>query len=499
MFEYPKENTSAGRVALCVAIAAVFFFAAFSVRAVDIAARSMHTDEAVNAFIVGETLSDVGYHYRPNDHHGPTLYYPVAGALRLAGVTGVSGMEAWMLRIFPALAGALTAAGVFAFRRELGKTGVFASAALLAVGAPFAYYGAYFIHETLLVALTLALFAALWRFRETAGTRVAIAGGVCAGLMFATKETAAPVALTMLAVTLPGGAAPWRAKARGVAFAALAALATTALFFTGFGLHPERLADLAEAARLMTARGLGGEHAHPFFTYLNWGFGPSPVGLPWCGWILAALAVAALALRHREHFVRATAAWAGAIFLLQSALPYKTPWLMLSFLLPLALLAGRGAEALAGLARIPRAATVCAALLALGALFVETRVRCHTQAVNRGNPLAYSPSSPDLARLERDMAALAAKPGNAGLPVRVVARDYWPLPWTLRKLPLAGFQSEPTADVTAAPAFVISGPEHVAEYADRAPFESYEIRPGVFVFLPTGVIDATQRENTAKP
>lgn len=483
MHDSPRENP-AGRVALCAAVA-VFFVAAFAVRAVDIAARPMHTDEAVNAFIVGETLSDVGYHYRPNDHHGPTLYFPVAGALRLAGISGVAGMEAWMLRIFPALAGALTVAGAFAFRRELGKTGVFASAALLAFAAPFAYYGAYFIHETLFIALTLTLFAALWRFRDTAGTPIALAGGVCAGLMFATKETAAPIALTMLAVTLPGGATPWRAKARGVAFAALAAIATTALFFSGFGRHRERLADLVEAARLMTARGLGDEHAHPFFTYLNWGFAPSPVGDPWCGWILAGLALAALALRPREHFVRATAAWALVIFLLQSALPYKTPWLMLSFLLPLALLAGRGAEALARHARIPRAASVCAALLAFAALCAETHTRCHTQAVNPSNPLAYSPSSPDLARLEHDMSALAAKPGNAGIPVRVVARDYWPLPWTLRKIVPTGFQSEPTPDVIAAPAFVISGPEHVAEYAERAPFESYEIRPGVFVFLST--------------
>src|SRR5262249_35072401 len=49
----------------------------------------------------------------------------------------------------------------------------------------------------------------------------------------------------------------------------------------------------------------------------------------------------ALAVRRRDRLALGLGTWAVGVLALYSAIPYKTPWLVLNVLLPLALLAGR--------------------------------------------------------------------------------------------------------------------------------------------------------------
>ncbi len=453
---------------------------ALCIRISGIAARPFHTDEAVNAFILGDLLSGKGYEYRTHDHHGPTLFHLVALPMRLSGVTDVAGMEAWMPRAVTAVCGAALVAGVFLLRDTLGRGATLAAAALLALAAPFVYYSGSFIHETPLMLLTLLFAAIFWRWRESGKPGSAALGGLLAGLMLATKETAAVMLLAILVSMLPGSPIKAGRRLAGIALGAGVAAAVTVLFFSDFLRRPERLADLIEAARLHAGRGLGKEHAHPWHTYWGWSGG---VGGAWCAGLIAFGAAYGAWLGRAVPFVRACALWALLLFIFHSALPYKTPWLMLSFLLPLTLVSGYGiAGALAAIPRRSLAAGLT--LLAAGLLFSETFTKCFREPVSPANPLAYSPSGPDAERLAHDLTArLAATPGGPATAVRVVARDYWPLPWSLRKLPRVGFQNEPSGDVFTEPALVVCGPESVGEYAGLAPFDSYEIRPGIRVFL----------------
>jgi hypothetical protein len=107
---------------------------------------------------------------------------------------------------------------------------------------------------------------------------------------------------------------------------------------------------------------------------------------------------------------------------------------------------------------------------------METHARCVRHAVSPDNPLAYSPTSPDLARLEQALS------GERDTLVQVVARDSWPLPWTLRRHRQTGYWPEPPP--AWRPGFVLVGPEYIASVpASAAPFEPYELRPDVFIFL----------------
>jgi uncharacterized protein (TIGR03663 family) len=460
-------------------IAAVLAFA-LALRLVGLNDRPFHTDEANNAFILQE-LFDGHYRYRTHDHHGPTLYYVGAAVLAPLGLRELSRLEPWMLRLLPLTAGLLLAATPFLFRRWLGGLpGALAASTCLLLASPFAYYGGIFIHELLLLLLLSAFLAALWRLRDTGGVREALFAGLFAGLAVSTKETAAPVLLLLCAVAWPGSPLSLRAGLRAALLAAAAALLVVALVFSGFGAHPSRALDLFSAIGRQVGRGLGSEHAYPWHTYLSWMAAPGSLGVPWSGWLLPAAAACGAWFLRRESFPRTLLLWAACLFVFFSALSYKTPWLMLVWLLPLSLLAGAAFSLLYKRERLIASLALLGAAALLGS---ESWSRCVDHPVDAGNPLAYSPTSPDLDRLSKDLDALAAllPEGRATL-VQVIAGDYWPLPWTLRRFSQTGYwetfiQPEPGA-------IVLAGPEHARRLASlgRTP-RPYSLRPGILIYL----------------
>lgn len=452
------------------------FVAALLVRLPGLDSRPVHPDEAVNAFILAETIAAGHHTYRAHDHHGPTLHYAAAALLFPFGLRRAADFELWHLRLLPALCGATLAASALLFRRQLGLAASLAAATALGLAAPFVYFSGTYIHELLLILLFAAWLAAFWRWRSRPCVSSALLTGALAGLMLATKGTAVLLLLPFALAGLPGAPAPWSRRLAGLALQAAAATAVVLFIFGGLGRNLGGAFDLFRAIGAQTARGLGADHTYPFFTYFDWIFSPSPVGVPWSAWLLAAFAAIGPWRGRRAACARWLAAGAALLVLLFSCLPYKTPWLALAWLLPLALLAGRGAAALARSPRVRPALRVAAAAVMVGLLGAESYARCVQHPVARGNPFAYSPGSPDLERLA---IALAATPTD-GL-VQVVATDYWPLPWTLRRHLQVGYWPQPPD--TLGPGLLLASPEQLGALADAAPFEPYELRPGVFIFL----------------
>jgi len=451
---------------------------ALLVRLPGINARPVHPDEAVNAHLLDALLGGEGYRYRTHDHHGPTLYFLAAGVLELTGPKQMSQWEAWMLRLFPAVCGAVAAGGAAAWLATVsGARAGLAAGVLLGLTAPYVYYSGSFIHETLLVALLLGWLACAWRCATADSPGSAWLGGIFAGLMLATKETAAPVLLLLTLAIVIAARPPWRRVAGSLARAVPAALFVVVILFSGFLREPARSFDLFRAVGEQMARGTGEEHAYPFFTYIRWFLAPAGVGVPWGCWIALGLALAGAWTCRRNPLACALSLGAALAFLFFSALPYKTPWLVLAPGLPLVLVAALGAEHL--LARLPGRALSAALVLILVSLAArETYVRCVHAPVDAGNPLAYSPGSPDLARLETDLARLV---GSSGCAVQVVAEDYWPLPWTLRQH-RAGFWPKPPARLL--PGYLLTSADWVGEFSGRAKdFTPYQIRPGLTLFL----------------
>jgi hypothetical protein len=449
------------------------FALAVAMRVPAIALHPMHTDEAVNAFLIDGLAQGGAFEYRLHDHHGPTLFL-LAQALLPAG--GWAAWEAWMPRLITAVAGALAAAGLLLHAPAIGRGPALASAVLLALLAPFVFYGGVFIHESLLVALLVPWVASLWAWRCGRGIGMAALAGLLGGLLLATKETAGPIMLVLALCLVPGAVHPWRRSLAHAGVAVLAALVVVLLLFGDWGRAPGRALDLFRAVAPQFDRGVGGIHAHPVDAYLRWYLQPGPAGPPWGCWLLLTLA----AWGCWRQVLAARLALAGLLLGLGfSLLPYKTPWLALAILLPLLPAAGLGAVALLGtLARRHTALAIAAALALVAVVGREAAVRSWTAVPDPRDPLVYSPSAPGLDRLAAELDGWR-RSTDRPFTVQVVAGDAWPLPWYLRRLP-AGFWTHPPAAFL--PGAVLVEPAQVGLVAAED-FRAVEVRPGLILFL----------------
>jgi uncharacterized protein (TIGR03663 family) len=414
----------------------------------------MHTDEAVHALIIGDMLAGKAYAYNPRDFHGPAFYFLAEPLLRLMGVRSLATLEAWQLRLVPALTWSALILLLPLLRSGLGSVGVIAAGGLLTIVAPFCYFSTDFIHESLFLFATVFSIVAGWRFSQAPGALWAIALGAGIGLMVATKET---VVLTLAA----GGLAcvaivRWKpgTSKQLIPLAAIivaVAVVVAALFFTSFGSQFDGLRNLISAGGNFTARAGGQGHEKPWWTYLDWVFTPNPRSWPFGGWILALLFLAGVLLARHRPLVRFLAWFSLGLWIFYSAIPYKTPWLELNFLVPMALVGGAGVRELwfsrwiaAGLW-----GRVAIGLVAIGfcvLLTSETYRLCSRFSADPMNPLAYAASSNDVKRLESKVTELLGQKPAAV--VQVVTADSWPLPWYLRKFPNVGYWPKPPASLT---------------------------------------------------
>src|SRR5258708_7099750 len=152
--------------------------------------KPLHHDEGVNGLFMASLFRRGFYHYDPANYHGPTLYYFGLLTTTLNSVLyGKYGLSTFAIRLVPALFGIGIVWLMFYFRRFIGTVGSLTAALLAAVSPGFVFFSRYFIHEILFVFFTLALVAAVMRFRETARPLYLMLASASAALLFATKET----------------------------------------------------------------------------------------------------------------------------------------------------------------------------------------------------------------------------------------------------------------------------------------------------------------------
>lgn len=428
----------------------------------------MHTDEAVNAYITGQLLAGESYHYDNRDRHGPALYALALPLARLAGAHNLADLNEFELRLGPVITGTLAVFLFAAFIPEIGLLAAVLAALLWAIAPPVVYYNRYFIHETMFLAATMVLLASGWRMLKSRSIGFGLLTGVAGGLMVACKETAilgfAAAGLALLygwfvaariaraSNSRPGS--PWKDCLLPLIAAGASGLLVVLLCFSWGGTHWQGIKDLAEAAPHLSNRAGGEGHQKPAWYYLHL------LGDGWSGWVFLVLALIGslniltrlvpLSATEVSHSPTMDADVARRLLVLYtvlicgiySAIPYKTPWLVLNLWLPLALLAGLGMATLWQLAR--RTAARWPLLLgALGLLVLmahDTRLRVFLKPADEHNPYAYAHTGEDLLRLPERMEKLAqTNPAGRNLRIAVVAADPWPLPWYLRHFPEVGY------------------------------------------------------------
>jgi uncharacterized protein (TIGR03663 family) len=477
---------------------AVFLFLALLglvLRLPQLDARPMHTDEAVNAYIVGQLLAGKTFTYDPQDRHGPLLAALALPLVKMQGARAFSDLTESELRLTTVLAGSVTILLFGAAVEMFGFLPCLIAALLFAVAPLPVYYDRYFIHEPLFAAATFGLILTAWRACNGLSAVQAALAAACAALMLASKETALTHFFALAAAAIVfwrwnlRGKSPGSVWRPGVALVAAAAFLLLSLpLFTWFGTNWNALPALLHALPYSFARAGGQGHQKPFWYYAQLLTGG------WSGGVVFILACAGFfqTIRKRDPSAYGFLAFY-ALFLggLYSLIPYKTPWLALNFWLPIALFAGLAIESFWRMsARYPahRIAIQACCILAgtVGAALIahDTRQRVFLLPADETNPYAYAHTTEDLLGLPLEIEKLAHRNSIAAPRIAVIASDPWPLPWYLRHFPNVGFwqpgQQPGSAD------FYITSTEAGDQYADLLQNlhpEFFGVRPNVLILL----------------
>jgi uncharacterized protein (TIGR03663 family) len=256
------------------------------------------------------------------------------------------------------------------------------------------------------------------------------------------------------------------------------------LFFTSFFTYQEGIGRSIEAYNIWTKTGSKDHTQNGTFGYLKWGMQiESPLLL------LSALGLLIALFRGKHKFALFVAFWAFGLFLAYTIIPYKTPWLMLSFLLPMAISGGYAINELASSKEI--ASRVSAGVLAFLACVILAWQTYDLNFVNFDNdrkPYVYAHTSREYLSMLAEIDKVAERGGQGKQTrIQIVSPDYWPLVWDLREYPNAGFHGR-IVDAGGAEIIIAkkNGQETEAmrKYSVEYDFfASYKLRPGVDLSL----------------
>lgn len=521
----------------------------------DLDRRPMHHDEAVNARIFQGLWERGEYRYDPDEYHGPTLHYATLAAAGLSGAQDFEHLSERTLRSVAVVAGVVSVLLVALLHDGLGRVGTAAAALLLALSPAMVFYSRYFIHEMGLVAFTLLLIGGAWRYRQSHHPVWAAVAGAGLGLTYATKETfILHLGAMGIAAALAAPWPPWRHRAFAptarawrwspLALAVGVAALVSAVLFTSFFTNGRGLLD-SVVTYFPWLRRAGGHspHIHSWTFYFERLFWYRAAKGPlWTEAFIAVLALAggvaawwrvspgpasraravnqegpvgcdlpagqgeAAAPDDAPPLPRFLAFYTIAVTAAYTLIPYKTPWCLLNFLLPMVLLAGFGIDAaFRALSRVtsaePRTGgeptarrgcmTFVAVILTAGVAHLSWQAwrASHSLVNHRGNPYIYAQTVPNLLELTDRVRAIAAVSAQgADTLVKVVAPDsgYWPLPWYLRSLRnvwwLDALPEDPYAPVMVVAARLKAGLDETSQRRYLS-VGYYELRPREFLEL----------------
>ncbi|MFT5122562.1 MAG: hypothetical protein ACI97B_001193 [Verrucomicrobiales bacterium] len=480
--------------------------AAFAFRGEQLDSKPLHTDEAVQAMKFGELLEEHHYTYDPVEYHGPTLYYlalPIAWVQSKATIAQVSITD---LRMVPLIASVLIILLLLFLRGGLGEIESVMAALLTALSPIMCYYSRYFVQEMLLIAFSFGFIAFGWRFLRYGKTRWAVLTGICLGLMHATKETfILSVACLGFAVVIDAILARnIRADLRKLGWKQLPllvglAIVVSVVFFSSFFTNWQGPIDSVMTYANYLGKGTEGTTGHEkswdyFLRLLSWKrLGSGRVwseafilGFAAIGFVYALLG----RCRGDRRLWRVLALYSLGLLVAYSALAYKTPWLALSFMQPMMLLAGLGIVGTIRLLRVRALQLLC--IIGVGWGFYNLAVqswRGNFQfAADERNPYAYVHTVPDLVRLSERIHELAAlHPDGKNTLIKVMADEAWPLPWYLRDLTRVGYFPEGLPEDPTAPIMIIN-PERDEALMTKIDDTKYTpdakgLRPGVMLWM----------------
>ena len=419
--------------------------------------RPPHHDEGVHGWFAEEVFRQGFYRYNPENYHGPFHHYAITLAELLCG------RSLFVLRLPTALMGALTPLLLWPLRRYLRPEGVLFSALFVAASPSLVYYSRDAIPEAHLVFLTLTTVVSLFLFLDTKELRFLYYFAASLALLLTVKETSYFL-LSLLGLYLlimynpwagrkPTGSWIWRpltllSYGGAVAVFVLIYVVVFSGFFQDLGGVSRSLTTLLFWAKTGTQEQ---GHFKPFIYYAHL------LLLYELPLIVIALPALYVNWRGGVPFQRFVVLWSVGMVLLYSAIPYKTPWLIMNIVLPTAILAGplvprvihffwsRGEWGAASLL-----------LVLLGGYYGHRTIDVNfLNAANPRHRLVYVQTHDDFKEIIATIEAVVrSNPIGQQLPMKIFLESSWPLPWVFYGYQNVSFYPNPLlpdADVVWVP------------------------------------------------
>ena len=490
----------------------------------------LHHDEGVNGNFLVRLVREGAYTYDPANYHGPTLYYfsaiiPWITKLLFGNTARDNyGLTTFTIRLVPVVFGLATIGLIFLLRRRLGTIAALAAGLMLAVSPGAVYLSRYFIHETLFVFFTVGIVVAAVRFYDERNPAYLIPAAASAALLFATKETAMISVAVLLIALLSTWAYLWLLRAAGVSstpkrskgpkglralidqmggtpsvvtnlvLAVIAFIALYVLFYTSFFTNNKGFSDSLQTFAIWAKTG-NEAHVHPPTTYLLW-LASQESPLLFIGAIGAAITV----LRPKNSFALFCALWSFGLIAAYSLISYKTPWLVLNFIVPLAIAAGYALQAiyemlshLTGTALVSWSLPGMILVTALGVAGYQT---IDLNFVNYDNDkqyyvYVYAHTTRSTLALVNEVERLAKENSGNSTGITIVSPDYWPLPWYFRNFTRVGYYGRMAA--ASEPLIIANANQkdevetNYGQYYEQVngpePGGTFQLRPGVDLLL----------------
>ena len=213
----------------------------------------------------------------------------------------------------------------------------------------------------------------------------------------------------------------------------------TVLFFSSFFTYAEGMSKAFEAYTIWTKTGSKDHTQNGRLAYIKWGL---KVETPLL--VVSSLGALVALLKARHRFAIFTAFWAFGMFAAYTLIPYKTPWLALSFYLPMCIIGGYGInELLTAKKLLSKISGILLAVIASVLLAYQTYDLNFVRYDDEEMGYVYAHSKRPMLDLVAKIEYYAEK-SNKGkdATIEIVSPDYWPMTWYLNEYGHANFHGQ---------------------------------------------------------
>ena len=256
------------------------------------------------------------------------------------------------------------------------------------------------------------------------------------------------------------------------------------VFFSSFFTYSDGVKRAFEAYTIWTKTGSKDHTQNGIFAYLKWGMKVESAVL-----IVSAVGALVALLKAKHRFAMFTAFWAFGLFAAYSIIPYKTPWLALSFLLPMCIIAGYGiGELITSKYVALKIAAAALAIAGTAVLAYQTYELNFVRYDDEEMAYVYAHTKRGFLDMMREIEHYAEKSGlDEDATIDVVSPDYWPMTWYVNKYSHAYFHGQLIDKSTAEMIVAKKGDQDAAmiqRYSTSYKYVGvYPLRPGVNLVL----------------